>query len=458
MSIYKIIQELKSTRSRNKKEEILVREIDNEDLKNFFRLALNPFINFYQKKVFTQNGTGVGSLSIAMDHIEAAIAGRRITGNAAIVSIGVTIDTLSIDDAKVIMHILQKESGCDLGGATINKIWPKLIPSFPCLLATAYDDKLAAKLNWSAGVFSQLKSDGGRVTIVIDEEGSVSLFSRAGNELNVFGQFNFLGENFKGCVLDGELLSVLPNGKFAPRQISNGIFTKCVRDTLSEGESKTLHITTWDCIPLEDFKVGYSPLEYWFRWEQLTTKIVGVDVKRVSSIPTRIVHSIAQAQEHYNEVIALGEEGTMNKDRAMPWEDKRSKLQLKLKATETGDFKVVGYKDGVGKLTGNLGSLDIASSDDMVTANMSGFPLKLRSEIYANLTNASVEYTMIIEGEENIFIAVPGDSDIGIGSIIEAAYNQKIKGRDSDVWSIFLPRFKNSRPDKLVANSFLELK
>jgi len=159
MSIYQIIQEIKATRSRNEKEAILKREQSNEDLKTFFRLALNPMINFYQKKKFVQTYGGVFPLSIAMEQLESIIAGRVKTGNDAIAFITNSINALDEDDAKVIMHILQKESGCDLGGATINKIWKDLIPEFPCLLATAYDDKLASKLNWTKGVFSQCLSE-----------------------------------------------------------------------------------------------------------------------------------------------------------------------------------------------------------------------------------------------------------------------------------------------------------
>ena len=142
----------------------------------------------------------------------------------------------------------------------------------------------------------------------------------------------------------------------------------------------------------------------------------------------------------------------------MLWSDSRSNLQLKMKAKNTGDFKVTGYKDGVGKFLGNLGSLVIATSDDKLEANMSGFSFKLRSEIYANLTGNPVNYSMVEDGIVVTKTALPGESDINIGSIIEAAYNAKIKSRDSDIWSIFLPRFQTIRIDKDIANTIEELK
>lgn len=469
--IYTVIQELKATRSRNDKEAILRREVGNEDLKNFFRLALNPFINFFQKKKFTQQSPPQEGLALplssAMLPLELYISGRKLTGNAAIEYINEVLNFLTENDAKVIMHILQKESGCDLGAATINKIWPKLIPTFPTLLATAYDEKLAEKLDWVSGVFSQLKSDGLRVNLVIDEEGGVKAFSRAGNELNFFGVFDFLGNHFNSVVLDGELLTVLPTGKFNNRQTSNGICSKAIKGTMSRAEADMLHITVWDAIPLTDFRKESSQLEYKDRFETLkkliavsfTTVAEEAETKlRISVIPSRIVHSIEQAQEHYQEAIAAGEEGTMLKSQRLLWADTRSKLQLKLKAEHPSEFEVIGYKDGVGKLTGNLGSLEIASSDRIVLASMSGYSLKLRSQIYANLTGTPVPYRMVIDDEWVDLVALPGECDINIGSIIECKHNGKIKSRDSATWSVFLPRFDKVRNDKTEANSFAEIK
>ena len=461
MTVYEIIQELKSTRSRNTKEDILKREVDNADLKEFFRLALNPFIKFYQKKKFihTPSLIAASNLGLVMECIDYTIAKRYVTGNAAIEYIQRQLNSLSSNDSKLIMHILQKESGCDLGGATINKIWPKLIPTFPTLLATAFTEALAAKLKWSKGVFSQLKSDGLRINLVVDEEGNVNAYSRAGNELNFFGVFDFIGNHVKGCVIDGELLTVNAEGKFNNRQTSNGICSKAIKGTMSDAESKTLHIAAWDCIPLDDFKNEKSDIEYQSRFGTLGFIIADFGYQtKISLIPSKIVYSLEDAQAHYDEEVAKGEEGTMLKDQDMPWGDTRSKQQLKCKAEHTGDFEVVGFKDGVRSLTGNLGSLVIATSDRKLIANMSGFSLKLRSEIWANLTGKPVEYVMVIDDAAVTFTAKPGDCDIESGSIVEAMYNCKIKARNSDTWSIFLPRYKLTRHDKKEANSIEEIK
>lgn len=463
MNTYKIIKELASTRSRNEKEAILTKHKDNEDLKTFFKLALCPFTNFYQKKVFVQNIDTTFEqipLGTSMSWLSMNIASRRFTGNTAIEKIQELINSSCADDAKVIMHILQKESGCDLGASTINKIWPKLIPTYPCLLATAYDEKLANKLNWKDGCYSQLKSDGGRVNLIIDFDRTVKVFSRSGNELNVFGVFDYLGnfDKLLGHMIDGEMMTVDNLGKFNPRTVSNGVFNKCVRNTLSEQESTTLRVTVWDMVPLQDFYNELSLLSYSFRFNKLSTILSEIGVTKLSIIPSKIVHSIQQANEHYQELLAAGEEGSMLKDQDMIWENKRSKKQLKLKSEVTGDFLVTGSTPGVGKLTGNLGSLIIETSDGKVVASMSGFSLKLRSEIWANITDTDISYVMVVDGENKVFTSKPGDTDIKINSIIECEYNQLVKGKDNEIHSLFLPRFKCVRNDKDKANTIKELK
>lgn len=424
MTTYAIIQELAETRSRNEKEAILLREVDNTDLKNFFRLALNPMINFYQKKKFTQTETGIVDLRVAMQYLENQIAGRCVTGNNAIENINQLIDSVSEDDGKILMLILQKDSGSEIGAATINKIWPKLIPTFPCLLATAWDDKIANKLDWKSGVISQLKSDAGRCTIIIDNK-MVKLFSRAGNELNVFGRFEFLSEYFNDIVIDGELMTVKEDGKFNDRQTSNGIFTRCVRNTLSENESKSLHITVWDVIPLMDFKNESCQLDYSYRFDLLTHMVgkLNAHAHKISLIPSRIVHSVEQALEHYQEMLNAGEEGTIVKSRTMKWENKRSKQQLKLKNEIECSAEVTGIIMGTGKLNGMMGALECRTLDGDILFNVgTGFTEAMRKEINGGI----------------------------IGKVIDVKYNQIVSDKKTGKKCLFLPVFLKERPDLII--------
>ncbi len=460
MSVYKIIEELRATRSKLEKEAILRREINNDTLKEFFRLALNPFINFYQKKEFEVEGRGDNSLMLTMAWLEDTISKRVITGGDAIALINKYLEQLSPDDAKVIKMILQKNPDCGVQ-TTLDKVWPGLIPSYPCLLASPWDVKLAAKMFWSRGVIMQKKSDGLRCNLHIDAEGNVKAFTRAGNELNLHGRFNSLGQHFKDVVIDGELLTLNPEtGKFNNRQTSNGICSRAIKNTMEPHQAEMLHLVSWDIIPAEDFAKGYtSGYPYQARLNDLSHTVNTLcDDYLISIVDTKIVHSIEEAQTYYQFMLDQGEEGAMAKDGYDDWVDKRLKTILKMKSENTADMKVIGFKEGEGKLKGNLGSLEIESNDGKCVASMSGFSLKLRSEIYANLMGQPVPYTVVTKDGEETRCANPGDTDVQMGSIIEVLYNQKLLGRDSTVWSLFLPRFSQTRHDKTVANNLEDLK
>lgn len=463
MKIYSIIQELRATRSKLEKESILLREKDNLILKQFFRLALNPFIKFYQKKDFNVTVTASvtnNNLSLAMEYLETVIAGRKITGHEAEAAIIRVLESLVADDAEVIKLILKKDPDCGVQ-TTLDKVWPGLIPSYPCLLASPWSDKLAAALPWASGVIAQKKSDGLRCNLHIDEEGTVKAFTRAGNELNVHGKFDSLGQFAKGQVIDGELLTVNPEtGKFNNRQTSNGICSKAIKNTMSQEEANMLHLVAWDIIPASDFQRGITVnLPYEARLNNLYAVVNEASSPLLLSVvETEFVNSIEEANAFYQRMLSEGEEGAMVKTRSDEWADKRLKTTLKMKSECTADVVVTGWKGGEGKLAGNLGSLIVETADGKCVTNMSGFPLKLRSEIYANLINALVAYEVVESSGSVIYYANPGDCDVTMGSVVEVMYNQKIKARDSEVYKLFLPRFSKTRPDKKTANNLEDLK
>lgn len=454
--VKEILNQIANTRGRNDKISILVSNKDNLDLKTFFALALNPRICFFQKQVFTQKTVGNGSLLVAMSVLRDELSTRRVTGHAARDLVQSLIDNLSPEDASVICLILQKESGCDIGISTVNKIWPDMIAEWPNLLASPYSDKLAEKLNWSEGVFSQLKSDGGRVTVLVYPTG-VEVYSRSGNQLMVFGEFDFLVPLFSGYALDGELLTRITSG-VANRQTSNGIFNKCVRGTLSADEARQLMVMVWDMIPIDNFMAGLCSVPYKERFSNLSATLATITDPRIKCIPSKIVKSIQAAQDHFQEMLDLGEEGTMLKDGNIPWSDDRSKFILKLKSIVTADLKVTGAKEGKGEFAGTLGSLELTSECGLLECSMSGFSKKLRAQIWANLKNKPDTYVMVLDGIETKIEVQPGETTIGLNSIVEVSYNQLIRAKDSKIHSLFLPRFARERPDRTTANTLGEMR
>jgi ATP-dependent DNA ligase len=161
--------------------------------------------------------------------------------------------------------------------------------------------------------------------------------------------------------------------------------------------------------------------------------------------------------EFYLKMRERGEEGAMLKTLGHIWSDERSKEILKLKNIATADLKVVGANEGTGILSGNLGALCLETECGKVTVNCSGFPLKLRSEIWANITGNPVNYVVVTPTGDETRTANPGDTTINISSIVEVKYNEVIDDKRTGKKSLFLPRFSQERFDKKVANTAVEL-
>lgn len=467
-NVYEVLKELEADNSKLGKLAILESQKDNEFLKRFFWLSLNPYINFWQKKipVYKQNKIQDGSLKLSMDIAENVLAKRKMTGNDAKELLAEMLENLTAEDADILQRIIKKDPKCGVSESTVNKVWGDLIPTYPCLLASPYSDKLAKKIfDLQGKKYIQLKSDGLRCNIIVSKDGVVQAFTRSGRELDVLGRFDALGSdaNLRGQVIDGELLTINPKtGKFNNRQTSNGICSKAVKNTMSQEEADTLHLVAWDLIPEEKFKAKKDNTKYETRLENLVGYVSCAALHTadnlISVVESAEIKSIEEANVFYQKKLAEGEEGAMLKHGSMPWEDTRSKLQLKMKSEETCSLRVVSFKEGEGKLKGNLGSLDMTSEDNVVNVSISGFTLKVRSEIYANLTNSNVNYlVMNKEGEWETRVAKPGDSTINLNSILDVMYNQKIQERGGE-WSLFLPRFDKERPERNTADTFSHIK
>lgn len=428
---FDIIQEIKSASGKNAKLEILKQHKGNELLKEWFRLVLDKRINFYQKKVILDSAVGSDDSEYALtefiDFLKKNIASRDITGNAAISAIRERLNVFGPKNLSLANSILAKKADCGVDSA-VNKIWPKLVPELPCMLAKAYTEDLAKKLPWKTGVWSELKSDGLRVHLVVTKD-SVTAYTRAMNELDLKGRFDALSTipDLHDQVLDGELLCVDEQGEFMDRKTSNGIGTKAVKGTLSLEESEMMHLVTWDVIPADSFWTGKFDVPYTHRKNVLiglVNSITDVQENLVSLIPGKLIFSIDEAQEHYASMQRDGEEGTMLKDPNQGWVDKRVTSILKLKAEESADLRVVGIIPGTGKYEGMIGSLTCVTDDGKIEVNVG-----------TGLSDAD---------------RMKGDWYLN--KIVEVTYNEIITSKGKTTASLFLPRLKMVREDKDTTN------
>ena len=155
-------ESLASNASRNFKIEQLTLHSNNEVLREVVRLALDPFTQFYIRKIPKYEPrtepTNV-TLKFALDSLY-DLSSRQVTGNAAIAHLKGMLEVLSADDAKVIERIIQKDLKCGVQVSTANAVWTGLVHEYPVMLCSQFEQKLVDKVKYPALV--QTKMDGMR--------------------------------------------------------------------------------------------------------------------------------------------------------------------------------------------------------------------------------------------------------------------------------------------------------
>lgn len=444
MNINQIFETLASDNSRLFKIAELKKHQDNALLQRVIFLALDPFTQFYIRKIPEYTPTQAPeevshSLPMALRLLD-SLSSRKVTGNAAIALLKDILEALSPDDAKVIERIIKKDLKCGASEGTVNTVWPGLIHEYPCMLASGYEQKTVDKIQYPA--IAQLKSDGMRFNAIVRGD-AVEFRSRNGKEIlitepGMVKAFLHLRDFYKqDMVFDGELLVMDEhNYQFMNRQGGNGILNKAVKGTISEDESKRIRATIWDAIPLENFKQEVYKEPYTDRFNKLRNAISDFKNKFyasffVSLTPSQAVASLEEAQALFQQYLADGQEGIILKSADGIWENKRSKKQIKFKGELECDLKIVDIEEGTGKYKGLLGALICESSDSSVQVRVGS--------------------GLIDEQRKTLFT-----SDV-IGKIVAVKYNARIKNVKGEE-SLFLPIFLELREDKTEADHSKDIK
>jgi len=435
MSLNKMFEDLASNPSRNFKLDYLNQHAQNETLREVVRLALDPFTQFYQRKIpaYAPNTTEHPASLQAVLPALSDLSLRLVTGHAAINYLQMVLESVAPDDAKVIERIIKKDLKCGVQVSTANDVWMGLIKEYPVMLCSPYEQKLVDKITFPA--YAQMKMDGMRFNAIV-RDGKVEFRSRNGKEILLLGNLEAEFAALAGpvdCVFDGELL-VMDNmtGQFIDRQTGNGILNKANKGTISAEDAAKVHASVWDVIPYAYFTDGHCPTPYSTRFAKLESLVShqNSEGKKIWSVASTIVETLDQAQEIFQDYLAKGYEGIILKDGNGEWEDKRSKGQIKFKGELECDLKIVGFEQGTGKYSGQLGAIVCESSDSVVKVNVgSGFNDEQRLSFSQEI----------------------------IGKIVAVKYNARITNKQGEQ-SLFLPIFIELREDKDVADSSGDIK
>tara|TARA_Y100000758_G_scaffold198670_1_gene141788 strand:+ start:2065 stop:3489 length:1425 start_codon:yes stop_codon:yes gene_type:complete len=443
--VHEILTRLESDNSRLFKETVLTINEDHEQLKRVLKAALDPYTQYYQRKIpeFERScEMTTKTLDWALDQLP-TLSNREYTGNAAIEQLVKILVSLTDENAEVIKRVVTKDLKCGVSIKTVNKVFGKgFIDTYPCMLASAFNQKSFKAIKYPA--LAQTKADGMRANIIIDKEGGVDVRSRNGKQIMLDGHFdNFvkaifyksatLGNlsSFHGAVLDGELLVMDEDeDKVLDRKTGNGILNKAVKGTITPEETARVRLVCWDMIPLQDFKNGLCTIPYFDRLAVLDDRMKAVfniqEKQLVDILRVTPVDNYEQAEFCFKQALEAGEEGIIVKNGDSPWENKRSKYQVKMKAELEADLLVEEVNFGTGKYEHLVGSLSCTTKDGTLKVNVgSGLSDEQRNLPFKDF----------------------------IGKIVSVKYNEKIKDKATGNWSLFLPIFQELRLDKTEADN-----
>ena len=417
---WKIIQELEADNSRLKKESIIRRESDAENIRFFNGVgaALDGFRTFGVQKVPTSKKDGTGITQTEFDDVLRQLESRTLTGNEMRDTIQDLCDRSNMEEWNDwYRRILIKDLRCGVTHKTVNKHSTMKVPVFECMLA---DDSKKHEKKMTGEVYVEPKLDGVRVITICDvDKDEVKMFSRNGKELmnfpRILEQFDsMLDQMSESMVFDGEVMS--------------DDFQTLMREIHRKGGAKTddAVLNLFDCMPLEYFKEGSYPYALNTRKELLQSFTYGPNISIVEFVAMNLNDDDGQKQfADYNRLcIDKGFEGIMVKPITGIYECKRSALWLKVKPFIEVSLKVVDTEEGTGRNVGKLGALIVEGTD---------MDKLIKTNVGSGLTDTD---------RETFWKA----KDKLIGQIVEIRADAITQNQDTkDEWSLRFPRFLRFR-------------
>lgn len=211
-------------------------------------------------------------------------------------------------------------------------------------------------------------------------DGKVKIFSRQGKRIEgLIDLEEELKELPSGCY-DGELLldkEDLP---------SKDLYRETVTVVNSKNDNKNnIVFNVFDFIPLKDFENRYSDLHCDRRKMQVYESLRNTELNWIRPVPIlyRGKYNKEIVQKELDKQIALEHEGVMVNMNDAPYEGKRTKNILKVKAMQDCDLKIIGFEEGTGKNKGTLGAIIVDYKGFEVKVG-SGFTDKDRKYFWNN--------------------------------------------------------------------------
>lgn len=448
------IHTLRETKGTNAKKEVLTQILkENPDMVDFLQYVYDPLLSYYRTK-FLPNAfprmlsrSVVGSWDQVYDVLD-QMSERTLSGQKADYELSKAATNIHPDYHELIQMILDRDIKAGIAEKGINAAFNaaggtgRLINVLPYHRYDNMTIDLLKKMDFRRGVYSQLKSDGMFANIICRHGKEPEIRSRSGS-LIAGGSVDNLSLVFKDIIYDagvgesvfhGELLVVdLKQNTILPRAVGNGKLNSVIQTGEPLPEQFQVIYRVWDIVPYEKwFNAERVDIPYEARYNIISQMFDDDGLVQVQE--TRVVHSFAEAVEHFKDALSRKEEGTICKAADMPWEDGTSSQGLKLKMEIECDLEIIGFNpaDAKGKHSKTFGSLLCKTSDSLLIVGVSGISDDLRKYMWEH-------------------------QDEFLGKIAAVLSNGVQDKTDDSLKSLFLPRLVEVRIDKKIANTLDEV-
>ena len=295
----------------------------------------------------------------------------------------------------------------------------ELVPEFKVMLAAPIKDLAEVKLPATV----EKKYDGVRC-IALVKNGVCTLYTRQGRILDFpnIAKDVVSVANGEDLMFDGELITT-------NRTDISGICNSNMKTGYVKDSDIPMIFYVFDELPLHVFNNKVISLPQRDRSMALSKRLAKLTktYPRVQRGETQRIFTLGKLQRVVNNYINAGDEGVIIKDEDAPYFFRRNKAWAKVKAINSTTLKVIAVTEGTGKRKGKIGAL--------VCETECG---KLLVNVGSGLSDDIID----------IFTKTPP-----IGKYVEVLFNVLIRGRDSDKYSLFLPRYKELRIDKSEADT-----
>lgn len=337
-----MVEELQQSNSIKHKQEILAKYPENQGYLKIIYNPLNQF-NVTSKNVIKMKGK-LDSIQTEeaydLKHLLIMLSMREITGHKAIRAVQLFIDK-NPEFEEIILSAIDKNLKCRIDASSINKVFPKLVPTFKVALAKDFNKiSKSAKPDFNKERwYCSRKLDGVRC-ICIKKGDDVRFYSRTGKEYltleKVKDEVEQLGIDF--AVFDGELCLLDKDGNEDFQNVMKEIRRK--DHTIEKPVYKI-----FDYLTTKEFETEKGEFDLSFRLERLDIILQEYQGNVLQRLPQALVKSEEQLLVGLEAAAKNGWEGLMiRKD--IPYEGKRTNNLLKLKKFFDDEYEVVDIEVG----------------------------------------------------------------------------------------------------------------